>query len=107
TTPTGVRYSAETAIPLATTVAREVATGGLTAWPNPAAYGQPLSFALAAVAPAQPLRLTLRDATGRVVAALTAPNGRPAPLPLLPAGLYLAEAEAASGEHASRRVVIE
>jgi hypothetical protein len=103
----GARYSAETAIPLATTAAREVATGGLSAWPNPAVRGQALRFELAAVAPAQPLRLTLRDALGRVVASAEAPNGQPAPLPALPAGLYLAEAEAANGAHASRRVVVE
>ncbi|RZK21690.1 MAG: T9SS type A sorting domain-containing protein [Hymenobacter sp.] len=107
TVPTSVTYSAETAIPLATTAAREVAMGGLTAWPNPAARGQALSFALATVAPAQPLRLTLRDATGRVVASLVAANGQPAPLPALPAGLYLAEAEAPDGAHASRRVVVQ
>jgi hypothetical protein len=107
TTPTTVAYSAETAIPLTTTAAREVATGGLTAWPNPAPRGQALRFELATVAPAQPLRLCLRDALGRVVASLEAPNGQPAPLPVLPAGLYLAEAEAANGAHASRRVVIE
>lgn len=106
-TPTAVAYSAETAIPLATTVAREVATGGLTAWPNPAARGQALSFALATVAPAQPLRLILRDALGRVVASTVAPNGSPASLPALPAGLYLAEAEAADGTRFSRRVVVE
>lgn len=103
----GARYSAETAIPLNATAAREVATGGLTAWPNPAVRGQALSFALATVAPAQPLHLYLRDALGRVVASLETPNGQPAPLPALPAGLYLAEAEAANGAHASRRVVIE
>lgn len=108
TTPTVVSYSAEAAIPLAATVAREVATGGLTAWPNPAARGQALSFGLAAVPPAQPLRLTLRDAMGRVVAATLAPNGGPAAaLPALPAGLYLAEAEAADGTRFSRRVVVE
>jgi hypothetical protein len=107
TTPTTVAYSAETAIPLNATAAREVAIGGLTAWPNPAPRGQALRFELATVAPAQPLRLCLRDALGRVVASLAAPNGQPAPLPALPAGLYLAEAEAANGAHASRRVVIE
>jgi hypothetical protein len=105
--PTAARYSAETAIPLAATAAREVATGGLTAWPNPAARGQALSFTLATVAPAQALRLTLRDALGRVVAATVAPNGSSATLPTLPAGLYLAEAEAADGTHFSRRVVVE
>jgi hypothetical protein len=107
TAPTAIAYSAETAIPLNATAAREVTTGGLTAWPNPAARGQALSFALATVAPAQPLRLTLRDALGRVVAATVAPNGRPASLPALPAGLYLAEAEAADGTRFSRRVVVE
>lgn len=106
-TLTGARYSAETTVPLNATAAREVATGGLTAWPNPAARGQALSFDLATVAPAQPLRLTLRDALGRVVAATVAPNGRPASLPALPAGLYLAEAEAADGTRFSRRVVVE
>ena len=103
----GARYSAETAIPLAATASREVATGGLTAWPNPAARGQALSFALATVAPAQPLRLTVRDALGRVVATAVAANGSPASLPALPAGLYLAEAEAADGTRFSRRVVVE
>lgn len=106
-TPTVATYSAETAIPLAATAAREVATGGLAAWPNPATRGQALSFALAAVAPAQPLRLTLRDALGRVVASAVAPNGGPVTLPALPAGLYLAEAEAADGTRFSRRVVVE
>jgi hypothetical protein len=105
-TPVVAYYSAETAIPLASTAAREVATGGLTAWPNPAGRGQALRFELATVAPAQPLRLTLRDALGRVVATAAA-NGQPATLPALPAGLYLAEAEAASGARASRRLVIE
>jgi hypothetical protein len=100
-------YSAETAIPLAATAAREVAAGGLTAWPNPAARGQALSFALATVAPAQPLHLTMRDALGRVVASAVAPNGGPATLPALPAGLYLAEAEAADGTRFSRRVVVQ
>lgn len=103
----GARYSAETAIPLNAAAAREVAAGGLTAWPNPAPRGQALRFELATVAPAQPLRLTLRDALGRVVATTAAPNGQPATLPTLPAGLYLAEAEAANGAHASRRVVLE
>jgi hypothetical protein len=103
----GARYSAETAIPLNATAAREVAAGGLTAWPNPASRGQALRFELTTVAPAQPLRLTLRDALGRVVATTAAPNGQPATLPTLPAGLYLAEAEAANGAHASRRVVLE
>ncbi len=107
TTPTLVYYSAETAIPLATTAAREVATGGLTAWPNPAAAGQLLRFELAGVAAAQPLQLTLRDATGRVVASREVPNGQPATLPVLPVGLYLAEAEAANGARASRRVVVQ
>ena len=107
TTPTVVSYSAETAIPLAATAAREVATGGLTAWPNPAARGQALSFALATVAPAQPLHLTVRDALGRVVATAVAANGGPATLPTLPAGLYLAEAEAADGTRFSRRLVVE
>ena len=106
-TPTAVTYSAETAIPLAATAAREVAAGGLTAWPNPAGRGQTVSFALATAAPAQPLRLTLRDALGRVVATAVAANGSPATLPALPAGLYLAEAEAADGTRFSRRVVIE
>jgi hypothetical protein len=103
----GARYSAETAIPLNAKAAREVAAGGLTAWPNPAVSGQALRFELAAVAPAQPLRLTLRDALGRVIATAAAPNGQSAPLPALPAGLYLAEAEAANGARASRRVVVE
>ncbi|RZK22521.1 MAG: T9SS type A sorting domain-containing protein [Hymenobacter sp.] len=106
-TLTAARYSAETAIPLAATAAREVATGGLTAWPNPAGCGQAVRFALAAVAPGQALRLTLRDATGRVAASLLAPNGGSTSLPALPAGLYLAEAEAADGTRASRRVVVE
>jgi hypothetical protein len=106
-TPVVAYYSAETAIPLASTAAREVATGGLTAWPNPAGRGQALRFELATVAPAQPLRLTLRDALGRVVATAAAANGQLATLPALPAGLYLAEAEAASGARASRRLVIE
>ena len=107
TTPTVATYSAETAIPLAATAAREVAMGGLTAWPNPVARGQALSFTLATVAPAQPLHLTVRDALGRVVASAVAPNGGPATLPALPAGLYLAEAEAADGTRFSRRVVVQ
>ncbi len=107
TAPTAIAYSAETTIPLNATAAREIATGGLTAWPNPATRGQALRFELATVALAQPLRLSLRDALGRVVASLETPNGQPAPLPTLPTGLYLAEAEAANGAHASRRVVIE
>ena len=65
TTPTAAVYSAETAIPLASTAAREVATGGLSAWPNPVGRSQSLSFSLANAAPGQPLRLTLRDITGR------------------------------------------
>lgn len=107
TAPNAVSYSAEATIPLAVAAARESAVGGLTAWPNPATRGQELTITLAAVAPAQPLRLTLRDATGRVIANVQVSNGKPAPLPALPAGLYLAEAEAASGARASRRVVIE
>jgi hypothetical protein len=107
TSPNGVSYSAEPSIPLTAATAREVAAGGLTAWPNPVAQGQTLSFSLATVAAAQPLRLTLRDALGRVVVNALAPNGQPASLPTLPAGLYLAEAEAANGAHASRRVVVE
>jgi hypothetical protein len=106
-TPVSVTYSAEAAISLAATVAREVAVGGLTAWPNPAARGQALSFALATVAPAQPLRLTVRDALGHVVAIAVAANGSPASLPALPAGMYLAEAEATDGTRFSRRVVVE
>lgn len=105
--PTGVAYSAEATVPLAVAASREVATGGLSAWPNPAVKGQALHFTLATAAPAQPLRLTLRDATGRVVLTAVAPNGQPVSLPALPAGLYLAEAEAANGAHASRRVVVE
>lgn len=107
-TPTGATYSAETNLVLAATAPREVAVGGLTAWPNPVAHGQMPQFSLANVPAGQPLRLTLRDATGRVVLSrVTVPNGQPGSLPALPAGLYLAEAEAASGAHASRRVVVE
>ena len=106
-TPTTIAYSAEASIPLKTIAARELAQGGLVAWPNPAARGQALTFGLAAVPAGQPVRLTLRDATGRVVATTTAANGQPATLPPLPAGLYLAEAEAAHGARASRRVVVQ
>ncbi|MDO7854027.1 hypothetical protein [Hymenobacter convexus] len=105
-TPTAAAYSAETNLALAATAPREVAAGGLTAWPNPVARGQAPHFSLANVAAGQLLRLTLRDATGRVVSRVVAPNGQPMAWPALPAGLYLAEAEAA-GIHASRRVVIE
>jgi len=106
-TPANATYSAETNLALAATAPREVAAGGLTAWPNPVARGQASQFSLANAAPGQPLHLTLRDATGRVVSRAVVPNGQPTTLPTLPAGLYLAEAEAASGAHASRRVVVE
>lgn len=106
-TPTNATYSAETNLALAVTAPREAAAGGLTAWPNPVGRSQNPSFSLANVAPGQLLRLTLRDATGRVVGSTVVPNGQSASLPALRAGLYLAEAEAASGAHASRRVVVE
>ncbi|MGI4871797.1 MAG: T9SS type A sorting domain-containing protein [Janthinobacterium lividum] len=106
-TPSDVAYSTESSIALGAQAAREVATGGLLAWPNPAAATQPVQFSLGSTAPGQPLRISLRDATGRTVAQLTAPSGQPITLPLLPAGLYLAEAEAADGTRASRRLVLE
>jgi hypothetical protein len=106
-TPGAATYSAEPNLTLATTAPREVAVGGLTAWPNPVVQGQAPHFTLATVALGQPLRLTLRDATGRVVSAAVVPNGQPMALPALPAGLYLAEAEGAAAAHASRRLVLE
>lgn len=107
-TPANATYSAETNLVLAAMAPREVAAGGLMAWPNPVVRGQVPHFLLANVAAGQPLCLTLRDATGRVVISRAAvPNGQPASLPALPPGLYLAEAEAANGAHASRRVVVE
>ncbi len=106
-TPTGAAYSAEQSIPLGTQAARTVTGGGLLAWPNPAVAGQPLQFALAASAPGQPLRICLRDGTGRVVARLAGANGQSTTLPGLPAGLYLAEAETADGTRFSRRLVLE
>ncbi|MGI4875586.1 MAG: T9SS type A sorting domain-containing protein [Janthinobacterium lividum] len=107
TTPTDIAYSTESTILLGTQAAREVAAGGLLAWPNPAAAGQPLQFSLGTSTSGQPLRISLRDATGRVVAQVTATNGQPTTLPPLPTGLYLAETEAADGTRASRRLVLE
>lgn len=105
-TPFNAAYSAETTLALAATAPREVAAGGLTAWPNPVGRGQAPSFSLANAAPGQPLRQPLRDATGRIVKCALVPNGQPAALPTLPTGLYLIEVEAGS-VHASRRVVVE
>ena len=107
TTPVAAAYSTESSIVTGTQAAREVAGGGLLAWPNPAVAGQPLGFTLGTTPPGQPLRLTLREATGRVVAQFSAPSGQPVTLPPLPTGLYLAEAEAADGTRASRRLVLE
>lgn len=104
--PAGGSYSNEANL-LAARPAAELAQGGLRAWPNPATAGQPLSFLLAEAIAGQPLRLTLRDALGRTVWQGTAPNGRPVQLPVLPAGLYVAEAESLAGFRSSRRVAVE
>ena len=104
--PSGGSYSNEATL-LAARPAVELAQGGLRAWPNPATAGQPLSFLLAEATAGQPLRLTLRDALGRTMWQGTAPNGRPVQLPVLPAGLYVAEAESLAGFRSSRRVAVE
>jgi len=104
--PLAAFVSTEASLPLGTQAARETGKG-LVAWPNPAAVGQPLQFTLGSNRAGQPLHISLRDATGRVVAEVTTTNGHPAALPTLPAGLYLAEAEAADGTRASRRVVLK
>ena len=106
TAPTGVVYSRESNIALATQPARETAKNGLQAWPNPVAPGQPLAFTWAMLPVSQLLHLTVRDMLGRTVATAKTPNGQPASLPALLPGLYLVEAEA-DGQRASRRVVVE
>lgn len=104
--PTSGSYSAENTL-LTARPAAERAQGGLVAWPNPVASGQVLRFTLAEAPQGQPLRLTLRDAVGRAVWHGPAANGHPVSLPMLPAGLYVAEAESAAGFRTSRRVVVE
>lgn len=108
TAPTSVSYSAEMGLPVGVGRELPLAEGGLRVWPNPAAAGAVRGFEVPGAAPAEPLRLTLRDAAGRTVARATVPNGQPAAaLPGVPAGLYFVEAETAAGQRAARRVVVE
>lgn len=80
---------------------------GLLTWPNPAASGRPLQFTLDASRSGQPLRISLRDATGRVVAQVGGTDGQLTTLSTLPTKLYLAEVETPNGRRASRRLVLE
>jgi hypothetical protein len=101
-----VYYSREATVVAGTRPELAAQVGGLFAYPNPG-NGRSLTLA-AGNGSRQALRLTVRDLLGRACARAVAYTGEPsAALAGLPAGVYLVEAEAASGARGTVRVTVE
>lgn len=104
--PSNVSYSRETTVVASTRPELSAQVGGLFAYPNPN-NGRALTLA-AGNGSRQAIRLTVRDLLGRACARAAAYTGEPsAALAGLPVGVYLVEAEAASGSHGTVRVTVE
>lgn len=84
-----------------------LALTGISAYPNPAATGQPLQLSARDGRP-QPVRLTVRDAVGRTLATATATTGQSTDvLAGLPAGSYLLEIRTADGRQGIQRISMQ